>query len=55
MGFKTEIENNNRTQQGAIDGIRYEQQKVAREHEADQLRIDRINKLSERLEKEFNA
>lgn len=37
----------------AIEAIRYDQQKVAREHEADQLRIDRITKICETLDKNF--
>ena len=39
----------------AIEAIRYDQQKVAREHEADQLRIDRITKICETLDKNFNT
>lgn len=53
-GFNQTIENNNRNCLSQIDAIRFEVSKMAREHEADQLKIDRIMKLSETLDRNFN-
>lgn len=48
------MEGKERAHQTALDGVRFDVARVAREHEADQLRIDRLQRICEAVDLDFS-
>jgi conjugal transfer/entry exclusion protein len=53
--YQNVVDNTFRTTNTSIDGVRYDLAKTQRDHEADQLRLDRMGKIIEKFEREFSA
>ena len=53
--YQNVIDNTFRSTNTSIDTVRYDLGKTTRDHEADQLRIDRIAKVCEKMDRDFAA